>query len=111
MKALSRTDATTTLSANIRNTDRAEWDTLGGCGDVLEVAGQERMVKIELVFNTWTKGGKPIPYTEENIWLSMGLFHGGTVFNGTIDLDAEDAEELREAFGNGFRPTFTVYPD
>ena len=68
-------------------------------------------MKISLVFDTWTKGGKSILYTEESIQLSMGQFHGGTTFNGTIDLDKEDAEELIEAFEKGFRPTFTVYPE
>jgi len=68
-------------------------------------------MKISLVFDVWTKKGKPIPFTEDNIWLSMGQFHGGTTFRGMIDLDEEDEEELREAFKDGFRPTFTIYPD
>jgi len=51
-------------------------------------------MKISLVFDTWTKGGKSMQYIE-GIELSMGQFHGGTTFRGMIDLDKEDEEELR----------------
>ena len=66
-------------------------------------------MKIELVFWTWTKGGEDIYLTEESVWLSMGLFHGGTSFNGTIELDEQDAEELAEALSKGYSPMFMVH--
>ena len=67
-------------------------------------------MKINLVFDTWRVWGRDIYGTMEYIELSSGQFHSGTTFHGTIELDDGDAEELRKAMDDGYRPTFWISP-
>lgn len=70
---------------------------------------REHAVPVRFAFDSWQRDGKPINQTEEGVELSMGDFHGGTVFNGTLQLDAEDLEELRRAIEAKAWPTFLVF--
>jgi hypothetical protein len=65
-------------------------------------------MKIKLVFDDWREMGKSIYQTEAGVQLSMGLFHSGTSWPGTIELDTEDADELAAALAAGFQPVFWV---
>lgn len=65
-------------------------------------------MKIYLVFDDWKRQGKSVYSTEAGVALSMGLFHSGTTFSGTIELYAGDEAELRSALRDGFRPVFWV---
>jgi len=65
-------------------------------------------MKIDLVFDDWRKVGKSVYCTEAGVELSMGSFHSGTMFSGTIDLEETDAHELREALEKGYQPVFWV---
>ena len=70
-------------------------------------------MKINLVFDHWSQDGISLNdrgFNDDEVWLFMGSFHGGTTFHGTIDLDDEDAEELMEAMRKGYRPTFWISP-
>ncbi len=67
-------------------------------------------MKINLVFKDWTTHkGKPLPHIEA-LGPLMGDFHGGATFPGTIQLDAWQEKELREALEKGFQPVFLVNP-
>ncbi len=63
-------------------------------------------MKVFLVFDDWRRRGQSVYSTEAGVTLSMGDFHSGTTFPGTIDLDAEDEIELRGALRDGFQPVF-----
>ena len=65
-------------------------------------------MKIKLTFDDWKNQGKSIYNTEKGIELSSGDFHSGTTFNGTIELDQEQYEELKQALKDGYNPTFWV---
>ena len=67
-----------------------------------------KTIKISLVFDDWTKEGKPIYNTEEGVDLSLGIFHSGSTFEGTISLNEDDAEELIEAMEKGYQPQFWI---
>ena len=68
-------------------------------------------VLIGLVFYDWIgKDGKSIYNTEEGVDLSMGDFHSGSTFKGTIVLDSVQLEELEEASKKGISPVFWVSP-
>lgn len=69
-------------------------------------------MKINLVFEDWQDGdGESVLYTEDGIELSMGDFHPGTVFDGTIRIDDEsEAAALQAALEAGFRPIFYLVP-
>lgn len=63
---------------------------------------------IRLVFDDWRKNGKSIYATEEGINLSLGVFHSGTTFIATINIDSDEAEELLIALKEGYQPIFMV---
>ena len=65
-------------------------------------------MKIDLVFDDWRKKGKSVYLTEAGVELSMGLFHGGTTFNGSIYLDEGDAQELQRALDDGYQAVFWI---
>jgi len=65
-------------------------------------------VNIYLVVDDWRRHGKSVYSTEAGVQLSMGDFHSGTTFPGTIELDEEDAAELRRALRDGFQPVFWI---
>ena len=64
-------------------------------------------MKIDLVFWDWRRlDGKPDDMA--TCEASMRDFHGGTTFRGTIDLDEEQAEDLRESLAKGLVPHFWI---
>ena len=71
----------------------------------------DKIMKIELVFEDWKVDGKSVYNTELGVNLSMGQFHSGTTFSGTIYLDEDDEKELSEAIKNGYSPIFRIYLD
>ena len=68
-------------------------------------------VRLRFAFNDWTRRGESIYSTEEGIELSLGAFHSGTVFEGSLDLDSDDAAELRGALESGAEPVFLVFAE
>ena len=66
-------------------------------------------MKIKLAFFDWQKNGKSIYGTEKGVELSIGDFHSGTTFDGTLELDAESEAELQRAFDAGCDPVFIIY--
>ena len=65
-------------------------------------------MKIKLVFQDWQELGQPIDPEREHE-LSKGDFHAGSTFDGNIQLDAQQEEELREAIMAGYQPVFWVH--
>lgn len=63
------------------------------------------MMKINLVFSNWTHHGRPIT-GEQYCELSTRDFHSGTTFDATIELNEEQAAELKETMAEGFEPAF-----
>ena len=72
----------------------------------------DKLLPIQLVFDHW-KGNKGQKLeSNKEIELSMGQFHSGTVFKGTIKfLDGEDKAELFKALKDGYQPTFWIVLD
>lgn len=66
-------------------------------------------MKVSLVFSDWQKVGKSIYNTDEGVNLSCGQFHSGTTFPAEIELDEEDAEELKVAMQNGYTPVWATF--
>lgn len=65
-------------------------------------------MKVELVFQDWQRDGQSIYGTELGVELSLGDFHGGTVFDAEINLDADQKDDLRYAIENGAVPIFRL---
>ena len=69
-------------------------------------------MKIKLIFTDWRKwDGKKIQSiynTPEGIEASMGVFHSGSTFEGTIDLPEEEVIELKELISQDYRPIFEL---
>jgi hypothetical protein len=63
-------------------------------------------MKIKLVFDDWQKEGKSIYSTEKGVELSMCNFHAGTTFDGEINLNKEQEEELKAALRKNYQPIF-----
>jgi hypothetical protein len=70
-------------------------------------------MRIKLVFDDWRKynldTGK-----QESVYgssLSYGNFHSGTTFKAIIELELDDAKELKEALKSGAFPVFYGIPD
>ena len=69
-------------------------------------------VKVSLVFDDWRNSAQESVYqTEQGIELSMRDFHSGTTFKASIELDAQQAAELKDAMKKGFTPVFCVFPE
>jgi len=62
------------------------------------------MANIKLVFEVWRdksgKVGHPPDY--------VGDFHSGSTFDATIEIDEDNAEELKEFLQAGIKPVFYV---
>jgi hypothetical protein len=66
---------------------------------------------VRLVFGDWLgKDHRSVYSTEEGVRLSMGQFHSGTTFEGTVRLDPDDRTELEEALASGYTPVFHLIP-
>ena len=64
-------------------------------------------MKIKMVFDRWQKNGQRVSALK-NYDLTGGDFHGGSTFDGTIMLDAQNEAELQDAIRMGFQPTFWI---
>lgn len=65
-------------------------------------------VPVKLVFSDWLRGGRSVYATELGVELSAGLFHSGTTFEGSIELDIESYADLMNARRLECRPTFLL---
>jgi hypothetical protein len=65
-------------------------------------------MKIKLIFDDWKKQGKSVYNTEKGIELSNGDFHSGTTFDGIIELNQEQHEELKQALEEFYNPVFWI---
>ena len=76
----------------------------------IEDKPQRRAFQAKLAFEDWRrKDGRSEYSTEKGLRLSAGDLHSGTTFNAKIeDMDAEDAERIREAGRQGVYPVFRV---
>ncbi len=71
---------------------------------------RRRIIKIKLVFEDWRDPtGKSIYASLEGVRLSLGDFHSGSTFAGSIDLDIEQEEALRRYIQAGAVPVFRLY--
>jgi len=64
-------------------------------------------MKLKLIFEDW-QSGKSIGGTDEDEYvnLSGGVFHSGSTFTAYVEMDTDDALELRGAILRGFNPVF-----
>ena len=67
------------------------------------------LLNIKFSFKDWTRNGKSV-YGDE-YELSLGNFHSGTVFNGSIVLSKSDRNEFIKALKSGAAPVFDVFLD
>jgi len=81
--------------------------TVQGSDDPLTRIKEQRKEAM-LVFQNWMKDGEDISYTDEGIELSLGDFHGGTVFAARLMLDEDQEADLRTALATGAYPVFYV---
>lgn len=65
-------------------------------------------MKIKLVFHDWLENGRSIYNTLVGVCLASGDFHHGTTFTGTIDVDEEQEDALREALSGDYIPAFWI---
>lgn len=65
-------------------------------------------MKIKMIFDDWRKNGRSVYSVEECLKLSSGDFHSGTTFNGKIQLDRLQEEEIRKAINEGYQPVFWI---
>lgn len=64
-------------------------------------------VYVRITLDDWRgPSGRSVYSTAEGVWLSLGGLHSGSTFSAILELDTEDAADLREALGRGFRPVF-----
>ncbi len=69
-------------------------------------------MKVRWVFDDWKRwnGVKRESFynTERGVELGMGSLHGGSTFEGTIELDEDDAAMIREAWAAREYATFEL---
>jgi len=76
-----------------------------------DLAAADGGMAVRLVFSYWLdKDNRSVYSTEEGVRLSMGQFHSGTTFDGTVRLDPDDRMELEEALASGYTPAFLLMP-
>ncbi len=78
-------------------------------GRELELAERLKVVDVDMSFVSWQKGGKSIYGTEAEERYFVGDFRRGCVFKGTIELDDEEIERMKEAEKEGIRAVFDVF--
>src|SRR3990167_8166591 len=96
--------------------ERGDLVLMDECGHVAYCpVGRFRVIgdsmKIKLSFLDWKKKGKSIYTTEEGVELSMGIFHSGSTFKATIELEDDTAIELLEALKDGYQPCWWMSLD
>jgi len=78
-------------------------------GRELELAERLKVVDVDMSFVSWQKGGKSIYGTEAEERYFVGDFKRGCIFKGTIELDDEEIERMKEAETEGIRAVFDVF--
>lgn len=78
-------------------------------GRELELAERLKVVDVDMSFVSWQKGGKSIYGTEAEEKYFVGDFRRGCVFKGTIELDDEEIERMKDAEAEGIRAVFDVF--
>ncbi|MCX8093100.1 MAG: hypothetical protein N3E50_02920 [Candidatus Goldbacteria bacterium] len=78
-------------------------------GRELELAERLKVVDVDMSFVSWQKGGKSIYGTEAEERYFVGDFRRGCVFKGTIELDDEEIERMKQAEKEGIRAVFDVF--
>ena len=75
-----------------------------------EAAGWTELIpaNADLVFFDWLRDGKSIYGELEGVEASMGDFHSGTMFKGSIRLDEDQQADLDEQMAAGLAPIFYV---
>ena len=68
-----------------------------------------KQVEVRLAFHDWYREGESIYNTNDGLELSLGDYHSGTIFHGSLMLDEENLEELREALKRDALPVFAVF--
>jgi len=68
----------------------------------------KKQISVRLAFHDWIRDGESVYGSEEGIELSIGNFHSGTVFSGTIILDDDDANDLLDAINKKAYPAFLM---
>lgn len=71
-------------------------------------------LKVEFVLHDWLGQKGSIYQTEKGVELSMGSFHSGSTFQGTITIPADEVESMVRAIREGNRPVFWMtknFPD
>ena len=65
-------------------------------------------IPVEFVFYDWQRGYQSIYNTEECLDYTDGDLHSGTVLSGSINLDEDDAERLKEAMSRRASPMLVI---
>lgn len=66
-------------------------------------------IKVKFAFQDWVKASSGESVYESQYDLTMTSFHGGTVFNGEIELSVGEDQNLAEAIKEGFNPVLSIY--
>jgi len=69
----------------------------------------KRGVPVSFAFHDWQHNGKSIYDTIAGHGLTAGDLHHGTVFHGTLLLDATTVADMLEALEHGAEPVFAVF--
>jgi hypothetical protein len=78
-------------------------------GRELMLAETLKTVEVNLSFVSWQKNGKSIYGTEDETKFFVGDFRRGSVFKGTIELDAEEIQRVKEGEKEGIRAVFDIF--
>lgn len=78
-------------------------------GRELELAEKLKVVDVDMSFVSWQKNGKSIYGTEAEERYFVGDFRRGCIFKGTIELDDEEIERMKQAEKEGIRAVFDVF--
>lgn len=67
-------------------------------------------LEVDAVFTDWqNKKGESTYYTQAGVKLGVGVFHHGSTFPASIQLDDDDRAHLETAMKAGYTPVFAFY--
>ena len=71
---------------------------------------QKPPVRVALAVWDWIDPARPasVYSTEDGVEYGIGDMHSGTVFRGSLELSAEDADTIRAAAAKGHQPLFRL---
>jgi hypothetical protein len=85
-------------------------------GEVEYFDGRELMLsetlktfEVNLSFVSWQKNGKSIYGTEDETRFFVGDFRRGSIFKGTIELDEEEMDRVKEGEKEGIKAVFDIF--